>query len=157
MFTLPAITAIASAAAIAAAATTTASAVATSTAPSATAAAASASSAPVTSTSTTTPAAFRLRLGFIDDQIAAAEVLPVEGIDGLLCVWVAGNFNERESARLSGEAIANEIDGGRSDTNLREPLVELIFRGGKWKVANVELLHLLTPSARNPLASRGAR
>src|SRR5580704_13144911 len=143
MFTLPAITAIASAAAIAA--------------PAATAAAAPAPAAPVAAASTTTPAAFRLRLGFIDNQIAAAEVLPVEGIDGLLCVCVAGNFNEREAARLSGEAIANEIDGGRSDTNLREPLVELIFRGGKWKVANVELLHLLTPSARNPLASRGAR
>jgi hypothetical protein len=40
---------------------------------------------------------------------------------------------------------------------LREVLVNLIFRRGKRKIPNVELLHLPAPSARNPVASRGAR
>jgi hypothetical protein len=46
----------------------------------------------------TTTGARLLRTGFIDDQIAAAEVLPVHGIDRAIGFFVVGNFDESETA-----------------------------------------------------------
>jgi hypothetical protein len=49
-----------------------------------------------------------LRFGFVDDEVTPAEILTVEGIDGFLGVFIAGDFDESETARLAGEAVANE-------------------------------------------------
>jgi hypothetical protein len=97
-----------------------------------------------------------LRLGFVDHEIAAAEVLTVERVDGFFGVFVGGNFDEGETARLPGEPVANEIDGRGSNSDLSEPLVELVLRRGKRKVANVELLHLplLLPGTHVGVAER---
>jgi hypothetical protein len=113
-------------------------------------------------TAKTTPAAapasaLFLRTGFVDDEIAAAEVLAVHGIDGAISFFVIGDFDESETARLTGETITNEINSRGIDTSLREMLVQGILRRGKRKIANVKLLHLRTPSARNRTACRGAR
>ena len=58
---------------------------------------------------TTTGARF-LRAGFIDDQIAAAEILPVHGVDRAIGFFVVGNFDEGETARLARKTITNQID-----------------------------------------------
>ena len=105
----------------------------------------------------TTTGAGLLRTGFIDDQIAAAKVLPVHGIDRTIGFFVVGNLDEGETARLARETITNEIDCRGINTSLREKIVQGIFRCGKWKITNVKLLHLRTPSARNRTACRGAR
>jgi hypothetical protein len=148
---LPAVTAItavattAPIATIAAASTTTA----TTTMPTTTAA----------ETTTAAPTAATLLLGtsFIDHQIAATEVLTVERVNGAISLFVIGDFNESETARLSRKTVADEIDCGRVDTSLREKFMKRIFRGGKRKIPNVKLLHLRTPFARNRDACRGAR
>jgi hypothetical protein len=97
----------------------------------------------------TTATALLLRARFIDHQIAATEVLTVERVNGAISLFVIGDFNESETARLSRKTVADEIDCGRVDTSLREKFMKRIFRGGKRKIPNVKLLHLRTPFARN--------
>jgi hypothetical protein len=122
--------------------------------------AATAAAPPTIATTTTaitaaTRAAFGLRLGFVDDQIASAKILTVQAGNGFLGVFVGRDFHESEAARLSGEAVTDKRDRRRSDSNLREPFVELVFCGGKRKVTDIELLHLRTPFVWNRRASCG--
>jgi hypothetical protein len=131
------------------AASSPASATAATTTAAATAATTSAIATTAAAITASTTAAFGLWLGFVDYEIASAEILAVESVDGLLGVFVRGDFHETETARLPGEAIPNESYGRRSNSDLRKPFVELVFCGGKREVPNVELLHLRTPSVRN--------
>jgi hypothetical protein len=153
---LPAISAIATVSAaisttIAAASTAAASATTT------TAMAATAAAVAAATTSATTAAALCLRPRFVHHQVASPEVLSVHRVDRAIRFFVICNFNESESARLPGKTVANQIHCRRIYTALREKFVQAILRRGKRKITNIELLHLPTPSARNPLASRGAR
>jgi hypothetical protein len=160
---LPTIAAVIAAAISATVTTTAATATATTTTSSSSAAttAATTAAAPATIATATTAVtaaaatAFRLRLGFVHDQIASAKILTIQAVDGFLGVFVDGNFHESEAARLPGEAVTDKRDRRRSDSNLREPFVELVFCGGKRKVTNIELLHLRTPSVWNRRASCG--
>jgi fatty-acyl-CoA synthase len=147
---LPAIAAIAPVAAIS---TVAAAAPAAATAMSTTASAATAAE----TASTTTATALLLGTSFVDDEIASAKILAVHGIDRAIGFFVIGNFNESETTRLAGEPITNQIDCRGINTSLREKIMQRIFRCGKRKITNVELLHLRTPSARNLTAYRGAR
>jgi hypothetical protein len=104
-----------------------------------------------------TAAALFLGTSFVDDEIAAAKILAVHGIDRAIRFFVIGNFDESETTRLAREPITNEIDSRGINTSLREKIMQRIFRCGKWKITNIELLHLRTPSARNLTAYRGAR
>jgi len=106
---------------------------------------------------TTTAAAFGLGPRFIHHQIASTKVLAVHRINRAIGFFVIGDFDEGETARLSCKTIANQIYCRGIYTALREKFVQAILRRGKRKITNIELLHLPTPSARNPLASCGAR
>jgi hypothetical protein len=96
-------------------------------------------------TAPATAAAAALCLGtcFIHHEVSPAEILTVQGVHGAIRVFVIGHFNEGEPARLSRKTIANQIDARGSYSDLREPLVELLFRRGKRKITDIELLHLL--------------
>jgi len=151
-FSLPAVPAIPAISTTIAAAST-----ATAAAPAATAAMATAPAAISAAPTAAAAAAFCLRPCFIDYQIAPAEILPVQRIHRAIRIFVIIHFDEGESARLARKTVTNQIDARGCYTDLREPLVELLFRSGKRKIPNVELLHLPTPSARNPKArSRSA-
>jgi len=69
---------------------------------------------------TTAPAATATALllwtGFVDHQITAGEVLPIQSIDRAIGFFVVVDFNERETARLARETITNQIDRGRINT-----------------------------------------
>jgi hypothetical protein len=154
-YQLPAIAAVAaiSTPIAASVATTAASASTTTSAP------ASTTTAAVPATSTARPAAstgasaFRLRPRFIDDQISPAKILPVKRIHGAICVFIVIYLHERKPARLSRKTVANQIYIPGSNTDLREPLVKLLFCSGKRKITDIKLLHLPTPPVRNPTAS----
>jgi len=90
-------------------------------------------------------AASALCLGtcFIHDEVSPTEILTVQGVHRAIRIFVVGNFNEGEPARLPRKTVANQIDAGGSYTDLRKPLVELLFRRGKRKITDIELLHLL--------------
>jgi hypothetical protein len=152
---LPTITAVSTVSAATAPAAVAAS--ATTAAPTTMAAAAAAITTTASATSTAPGAALSLRPGFIDYEIPTAEILAVQRVDRAVGVFVALHFHEGKTAGLSREAITNEIDTRGSYANLCEPFLQLLFRRGKRKIADVELLHLPTPSARNPSKSRGAR
>jgi hypothetical protein len=59
------------------------------------------------SAAATRAGAFSLRPSFIDDQIPPAEVLTVQGINRTIGIFVVGNFNECEAARLPSKTITN--------------------------------------------------
>src|SRR6266849_1349306 len=106
----------------------------------ATAAVAAASTA--TATSATAAGALCLGTRFIHHEVSPAEVLPVQGINRAIRIFVSVDFDERETARLARETVADEIDARGRYTDLRKPLVELIFRRGERKITDIELLHL---------------
>jgi hypothetical protein len=104
-----------------------------------------------------TAATLSLRARLVYHQVPAAEILAVQGVDGAVGIFIALHFDEGKTARLSRETVTNQIDARGSNAYLREPFLKLFFRRRKRKIPNVELLHLPTPSARNPSESRGAR
>jgi hypothetical protein len=95
------------------------------------------------STSPAASAAFRLGTCFIHHEVSPAKILPVQGVDGAVRVFVIGDFHESETTRLARETIANQIDARRCYSHLRKPLLKLLFRRGKRKITDIELLHLL--------------
>jgi hypothetical protein len=97
---LPAIAAIATVSAI----TTATTAATTSTTIAAAAAAIATAASPATATAAR---ALGLRTGFIDDEIPATEVLTVEAIHRAIGVFIVGNFDESEAARLARETVTN--------------------------------------------------
>ena len=107
-------------------------------------------------TSTAPAATLSLRPGFIDYEVPAAEILAVQRVDRAVGVFVTLHFREGKAAGLSREAITNEIDTRGSYANLCEPFLQLLFRRGKRKIADVELLHLplLLPGTQVRVAER---
>ncbi len=61
------------------------------------------------SASATTAAALRLRPRFVYHQVAPAKILAVERVHRAVGVFIVGDFHERESAGLAGEAVTNQI------------------------------------------------
>jgi hypothetical protein len=93
--------------------------------------------------SATAAAALCLGTCFVHYEVSSAKILTVQRVDGTIRIFVIAYFYEGESARLSRKPVANQIDARGSYTDLREPLVELVFRRGKRKITDIELLHLL--------------
>src|SRR5437879_5617318 len=100
-------------------------------------------SAAVSAAPATAATALRLGTCFVHYKVSSPEILTVQGIHRAIRIFVIGHFNEGETPRLSCKPIANQIDARGSHTDLRKPLVELIFRRGKRKITDIELLHLL--------------
>jgi hypothetical protein len=114
---LPAVPAVPTVAAISAAPATAA----TSAAISATASAATTSA--IASTPATATGALGLRTRFIDYQVPATEILTVEIGDRAIRLFIIRNFDEGKTPRLAREPIPNQIDCGRVDPYLSEPLL----------------------------------
>jgi hypothetical protein len=97
--------------------------------PAATAAAVATTSAAITTASAAaSTAALGLWPRFVHDEVSPTEVLTVQRINCAIRVFVVAHLDESESTRLPGKSITNQIDARGCDTDLREPLVELIFR-----------------------------
>ena len=111
--TLPAAVASIAAVAVSAAPAATAPA-ATSSSASAPAEAATTASAPAAST------AFAWRASFVDDYVAAHEVLAVESLNGALGFLVVIDFDKPEPAWLPRKAVAHQGDIRRGDSRLRK-------------------------------------
>ena len=86
-------------------------------------------------------AALLLRTRFIDHEVAPTEVLSVHRIDRAVSFFIVCDFDEGKPTRLAREPIANEVNCRGIDTSLREKIMERIFRSGKRKITNIELLH----------------
>jgi hypothetical protein len=140
---LPAVAAVSTVAAISAASTATATSAAIASAP-ATATTAAIASAPTAATRT-----LGLRTRLIDYQVPATEILTVEIGDRAIRFFIIRDLDEGKTPRLAREPIPNQIDCGRVDPYLSEPLLQLLFRCREREITDVKLLHLGTPSARN--------
>jgi hypothetical protein len=81
------------------------------------------------STATATPAASTLpkRTSFIHDQGPAQKALAVQGGDGLICLFIVGDFHESEAARLSGKTITHHGNGIGFHPSLSEPRLQLLL------------------------------
>ena len=140
---LPAVAAVTTVAAITAAPATTATSAAIAPTASATTTAA------ITSAPTATTRPLGLRTRFVDYQVPATEILTVQAGHRAVGIFIVGNFNEGKTTRLAGETITNQTDCRGTYSHLREPFLQLLFRGVKREIADVKLLHLRTPSVRN--------
>jgi hypothetical protein len=111
---LPTVAAVAAIATIAAAAaTSTAAAIAT-----------AAATTPAISTATTAPrGTFRLRARFVHNKVPTTEVLTVEAVDRAIGVFVTGDLDEREAARLARETVTDQTNCRRIDTSLPKPFL----------------------------------
>src|SRR5947209_9052257 len=77
------------------------------------------------------------RLGDVDGQVPAVEVVAVELSDGSLALFLRGHLDEAEATRAAGVAILN--DRGRLDrAGLREMLTEIFARSLEREVADVK-------------------
>ena len=107
-----------------AAATTAASAVPTAS-PASAATTPTGSSAATTSTATTGTAApaFTHGTGFIHHQRTAQKILAIAGLDGALGFFVVAELREPETSRLTGELIADNLNGIGLKSVPREPVL----------------------------------
>jgi hypothetical protein len=110
---LPAVAAIASAATVPASISTSIS----------TPTASTASRTTIAAAATAATRALGLRTRFIDDKVSAAEILPVKTGDRTLSLFIVGDFDERKTARLTGETVTNQTDCRRIHTSLSEPVL----------------------------------
>jgi hypothetical protein len=110
----------------AAAATATTAASAVPAAPAAAAATtATRSSATTTSTTTswTAAPAFAHRAGFVHHQRTAQKILAIAGLNGALGFFVVAELREPETSRLTGELIADNLNGIGLKSVPREPVL----------------------------------
>ena len=88
--------------------------------------AASASSAPASAEAAapapaaTSATAFTRGPGFVDDNVAAHEIVAVQTLDGALGFLVAIDLDKSEPAWLPRETVAHQCDIRRGDSRLRE-------------------------------------
>jgi hypothetical protein len=90
-----------------------------------------------------------LRTRFVHYQVPATKILTIEVGNRAIRFFIVSYFDEGEPPRLSRESIPNQVDRGRVHANLSEPFLQLFFGCREWKITDVKLLHLRTPSARN--------
>ncbi len=72
--------------------------------------------------SATTAAALCLGTRFVHHEVPPAEILAVQRVDGAVRVFVVGDFDKREPARLPRETVTNKIYTGGSHENGRLPI-----------------------------------
>lgn len=89
----------------------------------ATTASATATGSAAPSASATTTAAFAHWPGFVDYQRAAEEVLAIAALYNAFCFLVVTKLRKTESARISRELVANDLDGISVKTGPRKPIL----------------------------------
>jgi hypothetical protein len=67
--------------------------------------------------------ALGLRTRFIDDKVSAAEILTIKTGYRTVSLFIVGDFDERKTARLTGETVTNQTDCRRIHTSLSEPVL----------------------------------
>jgi hypothetical protein len=100
--------------------------------------------APAAVAATAPAAATPLSLGtrFIDYQVSPAKVLPIQRIDCAVSFFIVVDLDEGKTTRLARETVANQIHARGGNSCLRKPLLKLILRRRKRKIADIKLLHL---------------
>ena len=102
------------------------------------------SAAPPTIAAAAPPASTPLSLGtrFIDYQVSPAKVLTIQRIDRAISFFIVVDLDEGKTARLPCETVTNQIHARGGNSCLRKPLLKLLLRRRKRKIADIELLHL---------------
>src|SRR5579862_8833285 len=85
---------------VASASSTSAATATAATATSATAAAATAASTIAAATTATASSALSRRARFVDDNVAAHEILPIECLNSTVRIFIVGHFDKAKTARL---------------------------------------------------------
>ena len=81
--------------------------------------------------------AWLTRLCFVDRQGAAIEVFAIEPLNRRLRRTAVCHFDEAKTPRTAGLAVSNETHIVHR-TILLEELADVIFRGGKRQIANID-------------------
>src|SRR4029077_13791141 len=95
-----------------------------------------------TGTATGTRSACFLRTGFVDFQIAPADLLAIEGRDRFCRLFVVGHFHKAEAARPPGLAIHGHMHASELAEWLEER-TQVCRCGLEAHVAHKQVLHAL--------------
>jgi hypothetical protein len=105
--------------------------------PVATAIATETAAAPVAWATSAGSAAILTWLGFVDFQSATAEFLTVELLDSSRSFFVRSHLNKRESPRLAGVVVLNEVYGFHG-ARLTKQFLQILARGLEREISNIE-------------------
>jgi hypothetical protein len=94
-----------------------------------------------------TAAAGFFRPGFVDFEVAAADVFAVERGDGFGCLGIVGHFDETEAAGTAGFAIGGDVHAGELAEGL-EQRAEVVCRSLKAHIADKEIFHGVSPPSK---------
>jgi len=114
-------------AAVAAFPTITAASTAASAAISAVTTTPAATTATIATASAAAPRSLGLRAGFVDHEVPATKVLTVEASDGAIRIFIAGDFDESEAARLACKTVTDQTNCRGADSQLTKPFLQLLF------------------------------
>lgn len=79
------------------------------------------------------------RLSLVDAERATAKILAIQRLNRGVGIGIV-HFNEAKAARASGFPIGNELHGAHFTVS-REQVSNLLFRGGKGEVSDIDRLH----------------
>jgi hypothetical protein len=68
-----------------------------------------------------------LRTGFVDDEVPATKVLTVQAGYGAIRVFIAGDFDEGKTTRLARKPVTDQTNCRGANSQLTEPLLQLLF------------------------------
>jgi hypothetical protein len=85
------------------------------------------------------------RTRFIDDNVAAHQILTIERLHRASGLFVIGHFDETKAAKLPGGLISNQRDGGRGNARLREPVDQVLFGSLERQIAYIKFFHRDSP------------
>ena len=106
------------------------------------------------STAATAAATFSLRTGFVDDESATRNSLPLSAAMAFSASASSLNFRKAKAARLARKTIAKQRERIRLHAHFRKQRLHLLFRSLKREIAHVQFLHGDAPC---PLSTRRAR
>ena len=87
-----------------------------------------------------TAAAGFFRPGFVDFEVAAADVFAIERGNGFGCLGIVGHFDETEAAGTASLAIGGDVHAGELAEGLEE-CAEVVCRSLEAHIADKEILH----------------
>ena len=87
-----------------------------------------------------TAAAGFFRPGFVDFEVAAADVFAIERGNGFGCLGIIGHFDETEAAGTASLAIGGDVHAGELAEGLEE-CAEVVCRSLEAHIADKEILH----------------
>ena len=93
---------------------------------------------------------------FVDGDVAATEILAVEGLDGGPALGLVGHLDETKPARSTGVTVGDDVGPGHLAVRSKESL-QLTLTGLEGEIPHVDIQHDTTPKPEKLRTERDPR